>query len=178
MREKVLVEALSMLTSTRQPGGDRRLSVTLRPVQRQKDPTLPPARRAPGRSGGRGFSNDTEACCDGRVKVVRHAWQRNVWIGSARPCLPSPKSRMEVSVSVANVLTLRVRTSEALGVYAFGGSPPAFHLAPGTHRHRRWLSSRRGSGGVTTGGAIVWAAGRCRRRWSVLRLDAIADWEG
>src|SRR5712692_515407 len=26
------------------------------------------------------------------LNVVWHAWQRNVWIGSARPCLPSPTS--------------------------------------------------------------------------------------
>jgi hypothetical protein len=44
-------------------------------------------------------------------------------------------------------------------VYALGRSPPAFHLTPGTHRSRCWPRSRRGRGGETTGGAIVWAAG-------------------
>src|SRR5262249_41938716 len=51
-----------------------------------------------------------------------------------------------------------VRTSEARGVDAFGGSPSAFHLTPGSHW--RWPCSRGGSGGVTTGGAIIWGAGR------------------
>ena len=64
---------------------------------------------------------------------------------------------MEVSVSVAKVLTLRVRTSEARGIYVFRGSPPAFHLTPGAHRP--WLSSRRGRGGESTGGTIVGSAG-------------------
>ena len=72
--------------------------------------------------------------------------------------LAIPDQRMEVSVSVAKVLALRVRTGEARGIYAFGSSPPAFHLALGTHRSRRWSYTRGGRGGVTTGGAIVWGA--------------------
>jgi hypothetical protein len=56
------------------------------------------------------------------------------------------------------VRAVLVGTSEPLGVDAFGGSPSAFHLRPGTHRCMRRLSSRRGSGGETTGGAVVWGA--------------------
>jgi len=41
------------------------------------------------------------------------------------------------SVSDAKIRALRVGTGVARGVYAFGCSPPAFHLRPGTHRSRR-----------------------------------------
>ncbi len=66
--------------------------------------------------------------------------------------------RVDSSVSVPKVAALWVGTSEALGVYAFGSSSSAFDLTPGTHRQRRWLYSRRGRGGESTGRAIVWAA--------------------
>jgi len=61
---------------------------------------------------------------------------------------------VEVSISDPEVQTLVVGTGVALGVYALGGSTLAFHLRPGTHWQRRWLSTRRGSGGETTGRAI------------------------
>jgi len=73
--------------------------------------------------------------------------------------LAVPDQRMEVSIRVAKVLALRVRTSKALGVDAFGGSPSAFHLRPGPDRSRDWSCTQRGSGGESTGGAIVWGAG-------------------
>ena len=44
--------------------------------------------------------------------------ERLDWLGPAM--LTVPDQRMEVSISVAKVLALRVRTSEAFGVYAFG----------------------------------------------------------
>ncbi|HEX6483880.1 MAG TPA: hypothetical protein VF043_33955 [Ktedonobacteraceae bacterium] len=64
---------------------------------------------------------------------------------------------MELSVDVPEVGALPVGTGEAFGIYPFGGSPPAFDLAPRTQR--RWPCRRRGSGGATTGGAIIWGAG-------------------
>ncbi len=67
--------------------------------------------------------------------------------------------RMHVSIGDPAVSAPRVGTSETFGVYAFGGSSAAFHLAPRAHRPRRWASTRRGSGGESTGGTIVWAAG-------------------
>jgi hypothetical protein len=39
---------------------------------------------------------------------------------------------MDVSFCVPEVRALRVRTSEPFGLYAFGSSPAAFHLTPGT----------------------------------------------
>jgi hypothetical protein len=66
---------------------------------------------------------------------------------------------MNGSIGNPDVQTLGVGTGEAVGVHALGGSSPAFDLAPGAHRRRRWLHTRRGRGGETTGGAIVRAAG-------------------
>src|SRR6266567_3177004 len=94
------------------------------------------------------------------------------------PCLPSPKSRVDLGIGDPAIRALRVGTGKALGVHALGCSSAAFDLAPGAYRPRRWLFTRRGSGGETTGGAIVWAAGRCRRRWSLLRLAPPREWEG
>ncbi|TMD57786.1 MAG: hypothetical protein E6I91_22150 [Chloroflexi bacterium] len=97
--------------------------------------------------------------------------------------------RMEVSVSVSKVLTLRVRTSEARGLYAFGGTPPAFHLAPWPHRQGRRHYSRRGCGGETTSRTVVWAArleltgepatnlGGCFRRERTLMRKAVGTQE-
>ncbi len=63
------------------------------------------------------------------------------------------------SVSVAKVRALPVRTGKPFGRYALGSSPSAFHLRPRAYRQRCWPSTHRGSGGETTGGAIVWRAG-------------------
>src|SRR5215471_9410821 len=75
------------------------------------------------------------------------------------PMLAIADQRVELSIGVAEGGALPVGTSETFGAYTFGSSPPAFDLAPGSHRQRRWPCSRRGSGGETTGRAIVWAAG-------------------
>jgi hypothetical protein len=52
--------------------------------------------------------------------------------------LAIPNQGMNVSVCDAEVRALVVGTGEALGVRAFRGSPPAFDLAPGAYRQRRW----------------------------------------
>ncbi len=48
--------------------------------------------------------------------------------------------------------------NNTLGVHSLGRSPPAFDLAPRTNRRWRLLSTRRGSGGESTGRTIVRAA--------------------
>ena len=72
--------------------------------------------------------------------------------------LAIPDEGVELSIGIPEARALLIRTGEAFGGYALGGSPPAFHLTPGTHRHECRLSSRRGRGGESTGGAIVWRA--------------------
>src|SRR5260221_5909611 len=66
---------------------------------------------------------------------------------------------MGMSIGDPEVRAMLVGTSEPLGVDAFGDSPTAFHLRPGTHRHERWPSSRRDSGTESTGGKIRWGTG-------------------
>jgi len=140
--------------------GDSGLTIALRPVGLRKDPALQPGQRAPWRSAARGFSDETRACCDGHVNVERQAGPRNVWMRSAWPCLPSPKSRMNLSIGHAEVLALLVGTGVPLGVDSLGCSAAAFDLAPRAYWCWRWPSSRRGSGGEPTGGAIVWGSWR------------------
>src|SRR6266699_1520368 len=60
--------------------------------------------------------------------------------------LAIPDQRMDVSIGDPEVGALRVGTGEARGVHALGGSPAAFHLAPGAHRCR--LTTRRSNGGM------------------------------
>src|SRR5258708_27318660 len=68
--------------------------------------------------------------------------------------LSIPDQRMGVRIGDPRVWALRVGTGESLGVHPLGRSPTAFHLTPKSHRHRGWPSTRRGSGGKTTGGAV------------------------
>ena len=75
------------------------------------------------------------------------------------PMFAISDERMDVGVSDAEVHALLIGTGVTLGIDAFGGTSPAFDLAPRAHRRRRWLHTRRGRGGETTGGTIVRAAG-------------------
>ena len=88
------------------------------------------------------------------------------------PMLAIANQSVKVSFGVSKVGTISVGTGEARGVHAFGCSPPTFDLSPRTYRSIRRRSSRRGRGGQTTGGAVVWAARRCRRRGSLARTEA------
>jgi len=73
--------------------------------------------------------------------------------------LAIPDQGVDLSIGIPEVQALLVGTGVPLGVDSLGCSPPAFDLAPGPHRSRCWPSSRRGRGGESAGGAIVWAAG-------------------
>ena len=84
------------------------------------------------------------------------------------PMLAISDEGVDLSIGDAKVRTLRVGTSETLGVHVLGGSPPAFHLAPGTrhpqalHPMRQWSPDDRrgnrlgsGAGGVD-GACCAW----------------------
>src|SRR5215467_8643170 len=73
--------------------------------------------------------------------------------------LAIPDQSMNVGICDSGIRARSVGAGEAFGVHSFGSTSAAFDLAPGPHRRRRWLYTRRGSGGETTGGAIVWRAG-------------------
>jgi hypothetical protein len=74
------------------------------------------------------------------------------------PMLAISHQSMDSSVSVAKVAALLVWTGETLGIDAFGGTSPAFDLAPGAYWNRYWSCTQRGSGGMLTDGAIVGGA--------------------
>jgi hypothetical protein len=59
--------------------------------------------------------------------------------------LAIPDQRMDLSIGVAEVPAVPVGTSEALGVYALGSSPPAFHLAKGAAQAMALLPKRKWS---------------------------------
>jgi hypothetical protein len=92
--------------------------------------------------------------------------------------LAIPDEGVDVSIGIPEGQALLVGTGVPLGVDSLGCSPPACDLAKAAHRSRCWPSSRRGRGGESAGWAIVWAAGRCRRRWSLLRLALPREEEG
>src|SRR5512142_2959944 len=146
-----------MLASAREPGGDRGVPKAEDPLGSGWVQPFGQCREHHGDLRGRGFqtvqggvTSSTECGAAGLTP------ERLDWFGLAM--LAIPDERMDLSISIAEVQALLVGTSVPRGIYAFGGSPPAFHLAPGPHRPRRRLSSRRGRGGESTGGAIVWAA--------------------
>jgi hypothetical protein len=85
---------------------------------------------------------------------------------------------VDVCLSDSKVQALLIGTGEALGGYPLGCSPPAFDLAPGTHRRKGRSHTRRDGAGEATGGAIAWGAWRCRRRWIGVRLAVAAEWAG
>ena len=155
--EGALVQGLRVLASTGQPGADGGLPVAEDPFGGGSIQPFGECREhygdllrgsfqpvegsiAPGSEGG--VAGETSECLDVLGLAV----------------LAIPDEGVELSVGVSEVPALRVGTGEAVGVHALGCSSPAFHLAPGLHRSSRWPSCRRGWGGETTGGAIVWAA--------------------
>src|SRR5260221_18045 len=72
--------------------------------------------------------------------------------------LAVPDQCMEGSVCDPEVQTLLIGTSETFGIDPLGGSPSAFHLTPGAYWSRYWSCTQRGSGGMSTDGAIVGGA--------------------
>ena len=158
MAEEALVQGMRVLACTSEPGRDGGLS--------KAEDTLSSRRIQPfgERSQhhcdlmGRGFQTVQGGVASGTECAVARLATKGLDRLST-PMLAVPDKRMDGSVSDAKVRALRVRTGEALSVYAFGCSPAAFHLRPGAY----WCTGRshpgRRSAGQTAGGAIVWAAG-------------------
>ena len=123
----------------------------MHPVLRQEQTT-------PLRSGEREFSAGTEGYSASSERGAASLTTKGL-DSLDTAMLAISDQGVDVSIGDPEVRAEVAGTSEPLGVDAFGGSPSAFHLRPGTHRQRHPLNNRRGSGGETTGGAIVWAAG-------------------
>ena len=154
--EAVLMEELSVLACASEPPGDGGLSVAEDPFSGGRVQSFGESRQHYGDLLRGSFQTVQRSVVSSAERgAARLAAKRLDALGPAM--LAVPDQRIEVSISAAKVPALPVRTSEARGVDAFGGPPSAFHLTPGSHW--RWPCSRRGSGGVTTGGAIIWGAG-------------------
>jgi hypothetical protein len=138
---------------------DRRLPVALRPARQQKDPALRRAQRGPRRPGTRGgFQTIQGRIAPGSERGTAGLAAKGLDRLSLTMLAISNQS-VHSSVSDAKVRALMVRTGESLGVHPLGCATAAFHLTPRTHRNRCWPSTRRGRGGETTEGAIMWTAG-------------------
>ena len=70
-----------------------------------------------------------------------------------------PNEAMNLSIGDPELRAEVVGTSESLGVSAFGGSPSAFHLTPGSHVRRCRPHTRRVGAGEATGRAVQRGAG-------------------
>jgi hypothetical protein len=163
MAEEALVQRLSMLKSASQP---------------RRDGGLSKAEDAFSRGSVQPFGQRREHHGDllgGSFQMVQRRIASSAEPGAARrtserldrfsaAMLAIPDERMDVGVSDPEVQTLLIGTGETLGIDAFGGTSPAFDLAPGAYWSRYWSCTQRGSGGMSTDGAIVGGARRCRRR--------------
>jgi hypothetical protein len=151
------MQDLSMLACASEPGGNGGLPKAKDPLGSRRIQSFGQRREYHCDQARWGFQPVQGRVASGAERgAARRTSERLDLLGTT--VLAIPDQRMEESVSVAKVLALRVRTSEPFGRYAFGCSSAAFHLAPGAHRRRRRLSTRRGCGGETTGRTVVWAA--------------------
>jgi hypothetical protein len=155
--EAALMEELSVLACPREPPRDGRLTVTKDAFGRGWVEPFGQRREDHGDLVRRGFQTIQGRVVSSAECGVTGLATKGLDLLSST-MLAIPDESVHSSVSLAKVRALPVRTGEALGIDAFRGSPPAFDLAPGSHKHWGRHSSRRGSGGETTGGAIVWRA--------------------
>src|SRR5512135_678839 len=155
MAEGPLVQGLGMLASASQPGGDRGWSKAEDPRGRRRIQSFSQRREHHGDLLRGCFQAVQRRVASSAERgAARLATKRLDRFSAAMSAIPN--ERMEGSVGVAEVGALPVGTSKPFSVDAFGGSPPTFHLAPRAYRTRSRPSTQGGSGGETTGRAIVW----------------------
>ena len=111
-----------------------------------------PARVRKARDGG--LTGAEDAWGSGRIQSFGQRREHHCDL-LGMTMLAIANQRVDLGIGDPAIRALRVGTGKALGVHALGCSSAAFDLAPGAYRPRRWLFTRRGSGGETTGGAIV-----------------------
>jgi hypothetical protein len=125
MAEGALVQDLSMLTSTQEPGGDRGLTVAEDSLRGGRVEPFGQRREHPCNLLGRGFQtvqrsvvSSAECGMTGRASKGRD-------LLSATMCA-IPNQSVDGSVCDAEVRALLVGTSEAFGGYPSGGLPAGF----------------------------------------------------
>ncbi|HEY6541875.1 MAG TPA: hypothetical protein VIZ18_13095 [Ktedonobacteraceae bacterium] len=147
-----------MLASTGEPGGDGGVSKAEDPLGSRGVQSFGQRRQHHRHVMGRGFQAIQGGVAPGsECGLTGLTAKRLDALGLTM--LAIANQRMNGSVCDAKVRALLVGTGEAVGGYPLRGSPSAFHLSPGTYGQRCCPTAQRGSGGETTSGAIVWAAG-------------------
>jgi len=133
--EAVLVQGLCMFPCASQPRGDGGLSVAedtlgsrkIQPFGQRREHHCDLVRRGFQTVQGRVASSTERGAAGLAAKGLDLL---------GMPMLAISHQSVDVSVCDPGVRALPVRTGETLSVYAFGGSPPAFDLAPGAYRQR------------------------------------------
>ena len=135
MAEGALVQGLCVLASTSQPGSDRGLPITedtlygggIQPLGERRKHHSDPARRS--------FQTVQGGVTPSSERGVAGLTTKGLDLLSATMCAILNQG-VYVSICDAEVRALVVGTSEALSLYPFRSSPPAFDLAPGAYRKK------------------------------------------
>jgi hypothetical protein len=155
--ERALVQHLSVLACTRQPGGDGGLSVAKDPFSGGSIHPFGQRREHHGDLVRGGFQTIQRSVTSGSERGVTGLTTKGLDpLDTAM--LAIADQRVDRGICDAEVRALPVRTGEALRVDAFGSTSLAFDLAPGPHRQRRWIRTRCQGGGKATGRTIAWGA--------------------
>ncbi len=175
MEEEALVQRVCVLACARYPGGDGGLTVAENPFGDRRVQPFGQRREHYGNLLRGGFQTVHRGVASGSEGGVASLTAKGLdALGLAM--LAIPDQRVDVSIGDPAIRALPIGTGVALGLHSLRCSAATFHLTPGAYRSRS--STQRGSGSETAGGAIVWRAGRCRRRWSLLRLTPPREQEG
>lgn len=138
--EAVLVQGPCMFPCASQPCGDGGLPVAEDPLGRGSIQPLSQCRQHQGDLLGGGFQAIQRGVASGSERRVTGLASKRLDTLSAAMGAISYQS-VDSSVGDAKVRAVLVRTGEAPGVDSLRCSPPAFHLAPGTYRRSRRLST-------------------------------------
>jgi len=151
--EGALMEELSVPACASEPRGDGGLTVAEDPFGGGSIQSFGQRREHHGNLMGRGFQPVQGRVAPGSERRVASLAAKGLdLLGTA--ILAISNESVDVILCDAEVRTLRVGTSEAIGGYPLGGSPPAFHLTPGAYW--RWCRSHHSRVGAAeaTGGAV------------------------
>jgi hypothetical protein len=150
MTEGALMEDLSVPACASEPCGDGGLTVAEDPTGFGSIQPLGQRRQDHGDLMGRGFQTVQGGVTSSTERgAASRTSERLDLLGMAM--LAISDEGVDLSIGDAEVRTLLVGTSEALGVHSLGCSPPAFHLTPGAYWRRGRLHAWRGE---TAKGAI------------------------
>jgi len=92
MEEEALEQGVRVPTCTSEPPRNSGLSKAEDPLGGGRIEPFGQSREHHGDLVRGGFQAIQGGVASGTACAPWHAWQRKVWIGSARPCLPSPTS--------------------------------------------------------------------------------------